>query len=104
MLVELDPPVDLSRLGASARMARIAIIAPRFEGEAIDRILEWPAHVHVAFMRDNSSIDRGVFVLEDVETSGWGELHWTSASDVERSTDQGAGKGRARGLGASGEF
>ena len=74
MLVGIDPPLIGQRFGLGAQDIPYLILSTRHAGHTLFPIDEWPAHVYVARLLDESVIQAQRFISNQVELIAWGLL------------------------------
>ncbi|MDE2126012.1 MAG: hypothetical protein KGJ62_05420 [Armatimonadetes bacterium] len=75
MLVAVDPPVVGQPYGMGGEDIASVILSPRFEGSSLFPVTEWPCHVYVARIL-NESVTRTLFVgPDDVEMMAWATIY-----------------------------
>jgi len=85
MLVEVDPPVIGQRYGPGDRDITNLIISARYQGSTLFPVSEWPCHVYIARILDQSITKVLAFTKNQVELIGWGMIFPT----VEEANAQG---------------
>jgi hypothetical protein len=79
MLIEVDPPVIGQRYGLGDQDITELILSTHFSGFTLFPVAEWPSHVYIGRMLDQSVTQNLVFTRGQVELIGWGMIFPTRA-------------------------
>lgn len=71
MLVEIDPPVIGQKYGLGGRDITAVILSPRFHESPLSPVVEWPGHVYVSRILDQSVIESLAISKGQVELIAW---------------------------------
>jgi hypothetical protein len=74
MLVEIEPPLIGQTYGLGGHDITNLIISSRHQGYSLFPIGEWPCHVYIARILDESITKTLVFTREQVEVIAWGMI------------------------------
>ena len=74
MLIEIEPPLIGQTYGLGGRDIANFIISSRHEGTTLFPVKEWPCHVYVARILDESIDKTLAFTREQVEVIAWGMI------------------------------
>lgn len=77
MLVAIEPPVIGQPYGLGGKDIYYLLLATRHQGQTLFPVSEWPAHVYVVRLLDNSTLDQQEFDHAKTELIDWGVLHRT---------------------------
>jgi hypothetical protein len=83
MLIEVDPPVIGQEYGLGDQNITELIISTHFSGFTLFPITEWPSHVNIGRMLDQSVAQTLVFTRGQVELIGWAMIFPTRAEAEE---------------------
>jgi len=76
-LIQIDPPLIGQSFGLGSSDTDELLISPRFEGSTLCPITEWPAHVYVARILDESVRATKTVKSGQVQVIAWGLLFRT---------------------------
>jgi hypothetical protein len=79
MLVSISPAIVGQKYGLGSRDIDQLILSTRLTGTTLFPIQEWPCHVFVMRIKNDSILVTRFIDKEDVEMIGWGTLHSTEA-------------------------
>ncbi len=79
LLVRIDPPLEGQGFGLGSRDIKQLVLTVIFDGTALFPIKEWPAHVYVARILDDSIVATGSIGSGQVQIIAWGTLFRTLA-------------------------
>jgi hypothetical protein len=79
MLIEVDPPVIGQEHRLGDQNITELIISTHFSGFTLFPITEWPSHVNIGRMLDQSVAQTRVFTRGQVELIGWAMIFPTRA-------------------------
>lgn len=85
MLVEVAPPVIGQRYGLGDRDIANLIITARYKDSTLFPVTEWPCHVYITRILDQSLIKALAFTKNQVEMIAWGMIF----PNVEEANGQG---------------
>ncbi len=74
MLIEVEPPIIGQTYGLGGRDITNLILSARHQGDTLFPIKEWPCHVYVARILDDSIMKTLIFTKEQVEVIAWGMI------------------------------
>lgn len=74
MLIEVEPPVIGQPYGLGAQDLTNLVITARFEGSTLFPVGEWPCHVYVARILDQSITKAFTFSKGQIELIAWGMI------------------------------
>ena len=77
MLVEIVPPLSGQSFGLGCKDITRLLLSTKLKGTALFPIQEWPAHVYVARVLDDSIFKSLVFTAQQVELIAHGFLYPT---------------------------
>ena len=77
MLIEVRPPLIGQRYGLGGKNIVNLILSARYEGFSLFPIKEWPCHVYIARMLDETIAARLAFTPNQVEVIAWGMIFRT---------------------------
>ena len=77
LLIQIDPPLIGQSFGLGSSDIDELLISPRFEGSTLCPIKEWPAHVYVARIFDESVRVTKTVKSGQVQVIAWGLLFRT---------------------------
>jgi hypothetical protein len=91
LLIRIDPPLIGQSFGLGSRDIEELVISARFEGSTLCPITEWPAHVYVALILEESVRATKTIKSGQVQMIAWGMLFRTpeeaTAATEKRSID-----------------
>lgn len=87
LLVDIAPPLLGQRYGLGDKDITQLIIATRHQGFTLFPVTEWPAHVYVFRILDESLLKQAVFEAHQVEAITWGII-FRSLSDLDELHDK----------------
>ena len=79
MLVSISPAIVGQKYGLGSREIDRLILSTRLTETTLFPIQEWPTHVYVMRIKNDSILATLVINKDDVEMIGWGTLHLTEA-------------------------
>ena len=85
MLVLISPSIAGQKYGLGSLDIECLILATRLTGTTLYPISEWPSHVYVMRIVNQSVLQRLSFGKDDVEMISWATLHKT-ADDAAQAT------------------
>lgn len=74
MLIEIDPPLIGQIYGLGGQDITNLIISARYHGSTLFPVREWPCHVYIARILDESIAKTLAFKKEQVEVIAWGMI------------------------------
>ena len=74
MLIEIDPPLNGQPYGLGGQDITELIISARYQGSTLFPISEWPCHIYIARILDQSITTTLVFTKNQVEIIAWGMI------------------------------
>ena len=77
MLVEIEPPVIGQNYGLGNQDIANLILSARYEGFSLFPVKEWPCHVYVARILDDTITQTLSFTRDQVEIIAWGIIFCT---------------------------
>ena len=77
MLIEVEPSVIGQAYGLGGQDIRRLVLSARYQGETLYPVREWPCHVYVARILDESIANALAFTKEQVEVIAWGMIFQT---------------------------
>ena len=77
MLIEVDPPVIGQAYGLGGRDITELVLSARWVGSTLFPVTEWPCHVYISRILDESVVRTSTFTGEQVEMIGWGAIFRT---------------------------
>ena len=77
MLVEIEPPLIGQNYGLGSQDITNLILSARHEGFSLFPVHEWPCHVYVARILDDTVTERLAFTRSQVEVIAWGMIFRT---------------------------
>ena len=77
MLIKIDPPVIGQEYGLGDKDISQLIISPRFQGSSLFPVSEWPCHVYITRILDETILKTMTFGRGQVEMIGWGTIFHT---------------------------
>lgn len=83
MLVSIHPAIVGQKYGLGSRDIDRLVLSTRLAGTSLYPIREWPCHVYVMRIKNDSVVTNCFIGKEDVELIGGGTLHATE-EDAER--------------------
>lgn len=86
MLIDIEPELTGQSLGRGAADITRLIISAFFQETTLYPVSEWPFHVYVARIVDDTVLESHTFTREQVELIAWGTLFRTreEASELAR--------------------
>jgi hypothetical protein len=78
MLVEVDPAIIGQRYGLGDQDITNLIVSARYRGSTLFPVSEWPCHVYIARILDQSIIKKLAFTKDQVELIAWGMIFPTA--------------------------
>jgi hypothetical protein len=75
MIVQVDPVVIGQAFGLGGRDISQLIIAPRYKGDSLYPVSEWPLYVYVMRPLIDDAAHRSHLEMSEVELIAWAELH-----------------------------
>ncbi len=87
MLVYIEPSLIGQPFGLGGRDIDTLIVSPHVAGHTLFPISNWPCHVYVFRILDDSIIKTKVFGAEQVEMIAWGQIFLT-AEEAQSAADQ----------------
>lgn len=79
LLVRIDPTLIGQEFGLGSRDIERLVLTVIFDGQALFPIREWPAHVYVSRILDESVVATRTIESGQVQIIAWGTLFQTSA-------------------------
>ena len=73
MLVDIDPPLPGQRFGLGGADVTSLVISSRHRGQTLYPVSEWPSHVYVARIVDNT-VPASALSKGQVELIAWGAI------------------------------
>jgi hypothetical protein len=77
MLVEIAPPLTGQRYGLGGNDIANLILSARYEGSSLFPINEWPCHVYIARILDETITKTLSITTDQVEIIAWGMIFRT---------------------------
>jgi hypothetical protein len=77
MLVEVEPPLIGQDHGQGALNISQLVLSSRYQGDTLYPIGQWPCHVYIARILDESISETLYFTKEQVEIIAWGMIFRT---------------------------
>lgn len=77
MLVEVEPPIIGQKYGLGGKDITHLILSARHEGFSLFQVKEWPCHVYVARILDDTIIRTLSFTQSQVTIIAWGMIFHT---------------------------
>jgi len=77
MLIEIEPPLIGQDYGLGSRDILNLLISARHERVSLFPITEWPGHVHVSRILDETPMRTLFFTTEQIEVIAWGTIFRT---------------------------
>ena len=77
MLIEIEPPLIGQAYGLGDRDITNLLISSHLQGFTLFPIREWPCHVYITRILDESITKTLVFTKGQVEMIGWGAIYRT---------------------------
>lgn len=82
LLIRIEPELIGQPYGMGGEDINHLVVTPRFEGETVHPVSEWPAYVYVSRIINqnpyNSIVDNGRVSVNDLQIVLWGELYRTA--------------------------
>jgi hypothetical protein len=77
MLVEIEPPLIGQNYGLGSKDITNLILSARHAGSSVFQVKEWPCHIYVARILDDTITKTLTFTRNQVEIIAWGMLFRT---------------------------
>jgi len=77
MLIEIEPPIIGQAYGLGGRDITKLVLSARYQGDTLFPVKQWPCHVYVARILDESIAKTLTFTSQQVEMVAWGMIFQT---------------------------
>lgn len=77
LLIEIEPSLIGQWYGLGSKEINNLILSPRYEGDSFFPIKQWPCHVYIARILDDTVMETLMFTRTQVEIIAWGMIFRT---------------------------
>ena len=77
MFIDINPPLIGQRFGLGAQDITHLILSPKYEGVSLFPVEEWPCHVYVSRIVDDTITTTLTFTRSQIEVVAWGMIFCT---------------------------